>query len=88
MTPLTGLEKEPFENIVGKGEIACTCNFSFSHNVFYSIKHRNYHVCYTEFVSAIAFNLIWSFGNGLRKFPSLKALNSRKNEWTIMKLDQ
>ena len=22
------------ENIVGKGEIACTSNFSFSHNVF------------------------------------------------------
>ena len=25
---------EIVENIVGKGEIACTSNFSFSHNVF------------------------------------------------------
>ena len=39
MTPLA------FENIVGKGEIACTSNFSFSHNVFYSIKDRNCHFC-------------------------------------------
>ena len=43
---LTGLGKKPFENIVGKGEIACTSNFSFSHNIFYSIKDRNYHFCY------------------------------------------
>ena len=38
MTLLTGLGKKPLENkrvenIVGKGEIACTSNFSFSHNV-------------------------------------------------------
>ena len=46
MTPLTGLGKKPFENIVGKGEIACTSNFSFSHSVFYSITDRNYHFCY------------------------------------------
>ena len=31
---LTGLWKKPFEDIVGKGEIACTSNFSFSHIVF------------------------------------------------------
>ena len=43
---LTGLGKKPFENIVGKGEIACTSNFSLSDNVFYSIKDRNYHFCY------------------------------------------
>ena len=46
MTPFDGLVKKPFENIVGKGEIACTSNFSFSRNIFYSIKDRNYHFCY------------------------------------------
>ena len=40
---MTGLGKKPFENIVGKGKIACTSNFSFSHNVFYSIRDRNHH---------------------------------------------
>ena len=39
---LKGLEKKPFKNILGKGEVACTSNFSFSHNIFYSIKDRNY----------------------------------------------
>ena len=43
---LAGLGKKPFENIVGKGETACTSNFSFSHNVFHSIKDRNDHFCY------------------------------------------
>ena len=28
------------ENIIGKGEIACTSNFSFSHNVFKSLLSR------------------------------------------------
>ena len=42
MTPLMCLGKKLFENIMGKGEIACTSNFSFSHNVFNSIKDRNY----------------------------------------------
>ena len=45
-TPFECLEKKPFENIVEKGEIACPSNFSFSHNVFYPIKERNYHFCY------------------------------------------
>ena len=52
-----GLEKKPFENIVGKAEIACTSNFSFSHNVFYFIKDRNYHfrnICCLQMLS------IWS----------------------------
>ena len=44
------LGKKAFENIVRKGEIAGTSNFSFSHNVFYSIKDRNYHFCYIYFV--------------------------------------
>ena len=41
------LGKEPFQNIVGKGE---TSIFSFSHNVFYSIKDRKYLLCYISFV--------------------------------------
>ena len=45
-----GLGEKPFENIVGKGEIACTINFSFSYNVFYPVKDRNYHLCYIYFV--------------------------------------
>ena len=67
-----GFGNKPFENIVGKGEIACTSNFSFSHNIFYSIKGRNYHFCYNQLqfvTSANAFNLVWSeillCGNGL-----------------------
>ena len=36
---------KPCENIAGKGEIACTTNFSFSHNAIYSIKDRNYQFC-------------------------------------------
>ena len=47
MTPSDGSGKKPFENIVGKGEIACRSNFSFSHNVFYSINDRKYnYFCY------------------------------------------
>ena len=46
MTPFDGSGNEEIENIVGKGEIARTSNFSFSHIVFYSIKDRNNHFCY------------------------------------------
>ena len=37
------------ENIVGKGEIACTSNFSFSHNVFkrlLSQRHQKVSLCW------------------------------------------
>ena len=58
--------KEPFENIVGKGE---TSIFSFSHNVFYSIKNRKYHLCYIYFVVCKCFQFgqgqYFSSGNGL-----------------------
>ena len=36
------------ENIVGKGEIACTSNFSLSHNVFnklFSMTHQKVSLC-------------------------------------------
>ena len=46
MTPFDDFRKEAFQKHCGKGETACTSNFSFSHNVFYSIKDRNYHLCY------------------------------------------
>ena len=59
---LTHLGKKPFVNIVRKGEIACTSNFSFSHNVFYSIKGRSYYfllhsICPLQMIS------IWSGPN-------------------------
>ena len=34
VTKMTVSAFDRVENIVGKGEIACTSNFSFSHNVF------------------------------------------------------
>ena len=51
MTPFDVSGKEAFfENIVGKEKMLVTSIFSFSHNVFYSIKDRNYHLCYIHFV--------------------------------------
>ena len=63
------LGNKPSENIVGKGEMACTSNFSFCHNVFYSIKDRNYHFCYIWYVFCKCFQFglvqILSCGNGI-----------------------
>ena len=36
---LTCLQYKSFENTVGKGEIAVTSNFSFSHSVFYPLEN-------------------------------------------------
>ena len=54
---------KPFEYIVGKGEIVCTNNFSFSHNVFYSIKGRNYLFWCIQFVvgKCVQFGLVQKF---------------------------
>ena len=52
-----GLEKKLFENIVGKGEIACTSNFSFFHNVFYFIRQMIVFVTFDS-LSAKSFNLV------------------------------
>ena len=64
------LGKKPFENIVGKGEIACTGNVSFSHDVFYSIKAEIIIFVPCSLSSANTFNLvlvqILVRGNGLR----------------------
>ena len=57
MTPFDVSGKKPFENNSGKGETACTINFSFPNNVFYSIKGRNYHFCCLKMLS------IWSGPN-------------------------
>ena len=63
------MEKLLIQAILGKGEIACTSNFSFSHNVFYSIKGRDYHFCYIQFVVCKCFQFglvqISSCGNEL-----------------------
>ena len=71
------LGKKPFENIVGKGEIACTGNVSFSHDVFYSIKAEIIIFVPCSLSSANTFNLvlvqILVRGNGLRvKSPLLQ----------------
>ena len=50
MTPFDVSGKEAFENIVGKGELLVQAYFSFSHNVFYSIKDRSYHFCYVHLI--------------------------------------
>ena len=41
---LTTLKKKPLENIVGEGENAGNSIFSFSHNVFSSIKNKFHHL--------------------------------------------
>ena len=72
---MTLFGKRPFENTVGKVEIACKSNFFFSHHVFYSIKDRNDHFSYIfvtfNLLSANASNLVWSkilsCGNGLKQ---------------------
>ena len=58
-----GLKKNSFENIVEKGEIDCTSNFSISNNVFYPIKDRNYHFFYIEFVvcKCFEFGMVQNF---------------------------
>ena len=38
MTPFDTPGKQAFENTVGKGEIARTSNFSFTHGVFYPFR--------------------------------------------------
>ena len=55
---LMRLGKKSFGNIVGKGEIACTSNFSFSHNVFYSFSHNVFYstLLKTEIIIFVTFN--------------------------------
>ena len=43
---LTGLGRSLLKTLWEKGEIACKSNFSFSCNVFNSVKDRNYNFCY------------------------------------------
>ena len=72
-----GLKKKPFENNVGKGEIACTSNFSFSHYVFYSIKNKNYDFCYICCLQMLSvrsgpkFCQLWELVNSLPNDKSL-----------------
>ena len=54
-------EKSLLKTLWGKREIACTSNFSFSHNVFYCIKHRNYHFCYSVICKYFQFGLVQNF---------------------------
>ena len=42
----TSRKEAVWKHCEGKGEIACTSNYSFSHNVFYSMTDRYYNFCY------------------------------------------
>ena len=72
MTAFDGSGKKPFENIVGKGKIACTSNFTFSHNVFTLSRIEIIIFVTFNLPSANAFNLVCSkillCGNGLRTY--------------------
>ena len=52
---LTTLEKEPFKNTVGTGEMLVTSIFSFSHNVFSRIKEILDHLSHTKIVICKSF---------------------------------
>ena len=61
MTPFGVSGKEVFfKTLWEKEKMLVTSIFSFSHNVFYSIKDRNYHLCYISFVVCKCFQ----FGQG------------------------
>ena len=63
-------QQTAFENIVGKGEIVLISNFSFSHNVFYSIRY------YTPFVHIFDIILLFTAESEEPKFGiSGKGLN-------------
>ena len=51
------LGKKSFEKLREKKKILVTGIFSFSHNVFYSIKDRNHHLSYIYFVVCKCFQL-------------------------------
>ena len=82
MTPFDGSWKKAFENIVRKGEIACTSNFSFSYIVFYSIK--GIIIIFVTFYlsSANDFSFVWSkillCGNALSQFIRCYSSSSYK----------
>ena len=70
MTRFDGRGKKPFENIVGKREIACTSNFFFS--TMFSTLSKTEMIIFVRFnlSSTNAFNLVWFkilfCGNGLK----------------------
>ena len=72
MIPFDVSEKEAFSKHCErkrKEKMLVTNIFSFSHNVFYSIKDRNYDLCYIHFVVCKCFQFglghFFSSGNGL-----------------------
>ena len=70
MTPFDGPGKEAFEIFVGKGDIACTSNFSFP-TIFSTLSKTELIIFVTfNLSSANALNLVWSkilsCGNGLK----------------------
>ena len=55
------------ENIVGKGETACTSNFSFTHNVFKRLLSQTR-------------QKVLLFGNGLTCYCTISSLNDLKEK--------
>ena len=62
------------ENIVGKGEIACTSNFSFSHNVFkrlVSQKRQKVSLCGNGLIPVLPFILLQGTSSLIERFVSI-----------------
>ena len=61
-------ERSLYETLWEKEKMLVTSIFSFSHNVFYSIKDRYDHLCYIYFVACKCFQFEQGqiFGNGLK----------------------
>ena len=76
---------------MGKGEIACTSNFSFSHNVFLLYQRQILSIL-LHLSSANAFNLVWSkillCGNGLSAFSGVCILLQAASERFFIIADQ
>ena len=87
MLILTHQDQIALKNIVGKGEIArneqllVMSNFSFSHNVFYSIRYLYLHLStylipYIFFAVELEESKIGPSGNGIKPYDDMSALTT------------
>ena len=83
-------ERSLFKTLWEKEKLLVTSIFSFSHNVFYSIKDRNDRLCSFILSSANAFNSdkdqIMLSGNGLILNQTISYCNNRCIVWCSMPL--
>ena len=85
-----------FKTLWEKEKKLLTSMFSFSHNVFYTIKDRNYHLCYVYFAVCKCFELVqgqifvvWessSLGLRIKSLPSDITLLSL--DWSKFKVSE